>query len=184
MVWHACRTSFSRLAAMLSAAFCCQGCLPPTGIIDRIASFVSSYPPGVWVAPSAYGARNNMPAAVAVTNAQQQQQSSETIFSHLVPLRGCSVEGLAGPFELICSEGSCPSENGGHKAVRRRCYNSQALWNVSTAKAETGQGQIPDLGRNGQQIHQRYHTGRGRILLQWCHRSKWGRCVGRGLQRL
>ena len=46
--------------AALEAAFCCQGfCLPPTleVILYRFASFVSSYPPGVWVAPSAYGAR-------------------------------------------------------------------------------------------------------------------------------
>ena len=44
------------------------------------------------------------------------------------------------PFELICSEGSLSQpENGGHKAVSTKMLETtcQALWNVSTAKAES-----------------------------------------------
>ena len=44
------------------------------------------------------------------------------------------------PFELICSEGSLSQpENGGHKAVSAKMLETtcQALWNVSTAKAES-----------------------------------------------
>ena len=44
------------------------------------------------------------------------------------------------PFELICSEGSLSQpENSGHKAVSTKMLETtcQALWNVSTAKAES-----------------------------------------------
>ena len=47
---------------------------------------------------------------------------------------------LQRPFELICSEGSLSQpENGGHKAVSTKMLETtcQALWNVSTAKAES-----------------------------------------------
>ena len=47
---------------------------------------------------------------------------------------------LQRPFELICSEGSLSQpENGGHKAVSTKMLQDtcQALWNVSTAKAES-----------------------------------------------
>ena len=47
---------------------------------------------------------------------------------------------LQRPFELICSEGSLSQpENGGHKAVSAKMLETtcQALWNVSTAKAES-----------------------------------------------
>ena len=47
---------------------------------------------------------------------------------------------LQRPFELICSEGSLSQpENGGHKAVSTKMLEDtcQALWNVSTAKAES-----------------------------------------------
>ncbi|CAL1152676.1 unnamed protein product, partial [Cladocopium goreaui] len=45
-------------------------CLPPTleVVLYRIASFVSSYPPGVGVAPSAYGARKLPPVEERDTN--------------------------------------------------------------------------------------------------------------------
>ena len=67
MVWRACghHIVLYDWLATLEAAFCCQGfCLPPTleVVLSRIASFVSSYPPGVGVAPSAYGARKLPPA--------------------------------------------------------------------------------------------------------------------------
>ena len=67
MVWRACghHIVLYDWLATLEAAFCCQGfCLPPTleVVLYRIASFVSSYPPGVGVAPSAYGARKLPPA--------------------------------------------------------------------------------------------------------------------------
>ena len=56
MVWRACghHIVLYDWLATLEAAFCCQGfCLPPTleVVLYRIASFVSSYPPGVGVAP-------------------------------------------------------------------------------------------------------------------------------------
>ena len=47
---------------------------------------------------------------------------------------------LQRPFELICSEGSLSQpENGGHKAVSTKMLEAtcQALWNVSTAKAQS-----------------------------------------------
>ena len=47
---------------------------------------------------------------------------------------------LQRPFELICSEGSLSQpENGGHKAVSTKMLETtcQALWNVSTAKAQS-----------------------------------------------
>ena len=47
---------------------------------------------------------------------------------------------LQRPFELICSEGSLSQpENGGRKAVSAKMLETtcQALWNVSTAKAES-----------------------------------------------
>ena len=47
---------------------------------------------------------------------------------------------LQRPFELICSEGSLSQpENGGHTAVSAKMLETtcQALWNVSTAKAES-----------------------------------------------
>ena len=47
---------------------------------------------------------------------------------------------LQRPFELICSEGSLSQpENGGHKAVSTKMLETtcQALWNVSTAEAES-----------------------------------------------
>ena len=47
---------------------------------------------------------------------------------------------LQRPFELICSEGSLSQpETGGHKAVSTKMLETtcQALWNVSTAKAES-----------------------------------------------
>ena len=47
---------------------------------------------------------------------------------------------LQRPFELICSEGSLSQpENGGHKAVSTKMLETtcQALWNVSTANAES-----------------------------------------------
>ena len=67
MVWRACghHIVLYDWLATLEAAFRCQGfCLPPTleVVLYRIASFVSSYPPGVGVAPSAYGARKLPPA--------------------------------------------------------------------------------------------------------------------------
>ena len=47
---------------------------------------------------------------------------------------------LQRPFELICSEGSLSQpENSGHKAVSTKMLETtcQALWNVSTAKAQS-----------------------------------------------
>ena len=47
---------------------------------------------------------------------------------------------LQRPFELICTEGSLSQpENGGHKAVSTKMLETtcQALWNVSTAKAQS-----------------------------------------------
>jgi hypothetical protein len=97
MVWRACghHIVLYDWLATLEAAFCCQGfCLPPTleVVLYRIASFVSSYPPGVGVAPSAYGARklpsSHSPRWAQAVAALQlpNNNNGDTIYEDLVLL--------------------------------------------------------------------------------------------------
>ena len=151
MVWRACghHIVLYDWLATLEAAFCCQGfCLPPTleVVLYRIASFVSSYPPGVGVAPSAYGARKLPPATHLGGPRLWQRYKCPTTttvkpFSRIWCLFEASrLKDLQRPFELICSEGSLSQpENGGHKAVSTKMLQDtcQALWNVSAAKAQS-----------------------------------------------
>ena len=151
MVWRACghHIVLYDWLATLEAAFCCQGfCLPPTleVVLYRIASFVSSYPPGVGVAPSASGARKLPPATHLGGPRLWQRYNCPTTttvkpFSRIWCLFEASrLKDLQRPFELICSEGSLSQpENGGHKAVSAKMLQDtcQALWNVSTAKVES-----------------------------------------------
>ena len=153
MVWRACghHIVLYDWLATLEAAFCCQGfCLPPTleVVLYRIASFVSSYPPGVGVAPSAYGARKLPPAThLGGPRLWQRYKCPTTTTTTVKPFsriwclfEASRLKDLQRPFELIRSEGSLSQpENGGHKAVSTKMLQDtcQALWNVFAAKAES-----------------------------------------------
>ena len=98
------------------------------------------------MAPSAYGARKLPPATHLGGPRLWQRYKCPTTttvkpFSRIWCLFEASrLKDLQRPFELICSEGSLSQpENGGHKAVSTKMLETtcQALWNVSTAQAES-----------------------------------------------
>ena len=77
---------------------------------------------------------------------------------------------LQRPFELICSEGSLSQpENGGHKAVSTKMLETtcQALWNVSTAKAQSS------IAADKYQIWQETADESIRIMIKGFGAERW-----------